>query len=402
VSRRPDPARIRRARHDAVRNRLIGDGLLREQADRWISAWAERAGEPETPAEFDAAYEWILSEARGRGALSTTSDDAGDGPSEPSPDELREDVDPDLLARWITISGLIAGASTMLERGGGAWIRMSLVAADTAIEAILGLIASEGTKPVAERAHFDDVYEAAIVALRERGRPMPPGRGRRLLEGHRLRNAAIHHGSEPAAGAAARHLRAAGDLRTLATEGSPTLGAFAAAGPVRAVASLVGLAGVTAVAKALAQATDETDPKARADAAAVALDIALSRLHPPLRPRIRSRFTRAGTFPRRGEPADVALRHDVTELGKDVSRRLDLVEAYIIAGAVGLTAVELEGMRRVLGRPMRYIAGEDWQVRRDDDVVLDDAIVERAVLAVTDLIFRMWATDSLRPPDAWD
>jgi hypothetical protein len=62
VSRRPDPARIRRARHGALRNRLIGDGLLPDQADRWISAWAERAGEPETAEEFDAAYEWIVSE----------------------------------------------------------------------------------------------------------------------------------------------------------------------------------------------------------------------------------------------------------------------------------------------------------------------------------------------------
>jgi truncated hemoglobin YjbI len=65
VTRRPDPARIRRARHDALRNRLIGDGLTPDHADRWISAWAERAGEPESAAEFDAAYEWIVSELAG-------------------------------------------------------------------------------------------------------------------------------------------------------------------------------------------------------------------------------------------------------------------------------------------------------------------------------------------------
>jgi len=65
VTRRPDPARIRRARHDALRNRLIGDGLTPDQADRWISAWAERAGEPETAEEFHAAYEWIVSELAG-------------------------------------------------------------------------------------------------------------------------------------------------------------------------------------------------------------------------------------------------------------------------------------------------------------------------------------------------
>lgn len=58
-------ARIQKARHEAIRNRLISDGLLPNQADRWISAWAETAGEPESPAEFDAAYEWIVSELAG-------------------------------------------------------------------------------------------------------------------------------------------------------------------------------------------------------------------------------------------------------------------------------------------------------------------------------------------------
>lgn len=65
MSRRPDPVRIRKARQDALRNRLIGDQLLPEQADRWISAWAEKVGEPENAAEFDAAYEWIVSELAG-------------------------------------------------------------------------------------------------------------------------------------------------------------------------------------------------------------------------------------------------------------------------------------------------------------------------------------------------
>lgn len=65
VSRRPDRSRIRQARRDAIRNRLIGDEILPEQADRWLSAWAERAGEPESAEEFDAAFEWIVSEIAG-------------------------------------------------------------------------------------------------------------------------------------------------------------------------------------------------------------------------------------------------------------------------------------------------------------------------------------------------
>lgn len=63
---KPDPARIRQAREAALRRRLVdADGLLEEQADRWIGAWAETVGEPETAAEFDACYEWICSEIAG-------------------------------------------------------------------------------------------------------------------------------------------------------------------------------------------------------------------------------------------------------------------------------------------------------------------------------------------------
>jgi hypothetical protein len=65
MSRRSDPARIRKARSDALRNRLIEDGLLPEQADRWRSARAEKVTEPDTSPEFDAAYEWIVSELAG-------------------------------------------------------------------------------------------------------------------------------------------------------------------------------------------------------------------------------------------------------------------------------------------------------------------------------------------------
>ena len=57
--------RILEARRAALRARLLSDGLLPDQVDRWISAWAEKVGEPETPEEFEAAYEWIVSELAG-------------------------------------------------------------------------------------------------------------------------------------------------------------------------------------------------------------------------------------------------------------------------------------------------------------------------------------------------
>ena len=66
MSQRADPERIRQARREALRNRLIGnDHLLPQQADRWIAAWVKKVGEPESAAEFDAAYEWVVSEIAG-------------------------------------------------------------------------------------------------------------------------------------------------------------------------------------------------------------------------------------------------------------------------------------------------------------------------------------------------
>lgn len=57
--------RIRIARHDALRNRLIGDGLLPEQADRWIEALLRDGGDPMTAAFWEHGYDWIVSQLAG-------------------------------------------------------------------------------------------------------------------------------------------------------------------------------------------------------------------------------------------------------------------------------------------------------------------------------------------------
>lgn len=63
MSRRPNPDRLFEARQQAIHNRLMGiEGLLPKQADGWLAAWADLAGEPLTAEEFNDAYEWIVSE----------------------------------------------------------------------------------------------------------------------------------------------------------------------------------------------------------------------------------------------------------------------------------------------------------------------------------------------------
>jgi hypothetical protein len=151
----------------------------------------------------------------------------------------------------------------------------------------------------------------------------------------------------------------------------------------------------------LIQAADAGDVTAQADAAAIALQLALARLHPPLRPRFpRPRFRRA-TSVRRDEAADTPLRRDVVELEEALSERLSLIEAYVVARAVGSTPSELAWLRSVLGRPS-WAGSAKARVVRDASIVLEEPTVERAALSVADLIFRMWAAGSFRPTDQWD
>lgn len=60
--------RIRDAREAALRNRLIGDGLLPQQADRWIAAiLSDGVGDPATATFWEDGYEWISGQvAQGR------------------------------------------------------------------------------------------------------------------------------------------------------------------------------------------------------------------------------------------------------------------------------------------------------------------------------------------------
>lgn len=51
--------RIREARHQATRNRLIGEGLLPGQADAWIDSWIRVGGDASKAAFWELGYEWI-------------------------------------------------------------------------------------------------------------------------------------------------------------------------------------------------------------------------------------------------------------------------------------------------------------------------------------------------------
>jgi hypothetical protein len=69
MSRRADPARIDEARHAAVRNRLIGEGVTEATADAWMATWQEQAardGLARGAAYWDAGWEWIAAQRERR------------------------------------------------------------------------------------------------------------------------------------------------------------------------------------------------------------------------------------------------------------------------------------------------------------------------------------------------
>jgi hypothetical protein len=61
--RKPDPLRIFAARRVGIRNRLLGEGVSDEMAERWLTAWEAEARsrllDARTGAFWEPAYEWI-------------------------------------------------------------------------------------------------------------------------------------------------------------------------------------------------------------------------------------------------------------------------------------------------------------------------------------------------------
>ena len=310
------------------------------------------------------------------------------------------DFDPDILGRWLTIASLIATAPSMLARQGGAWVRLALITADTATEAILGLLGSEGPTPPDERATFEQVYEAAVLALRDDGQELPRGLGARIRQAHRLRNMAIHHGSEPAANATERAIRAAEDLRDVATSRSPVLAAFRGAGPIVAVGGLVGRPTISLRLAQAAAALDRGDTTGAADHGAIAFDRALRLVRPPLRQpdpyRQRTRLRRSPSF----TTDPLQALNDVERALDEANKRTQQLETWVLALGVGLQPRDLAELYRVLGRPIYYLAPEPSDVRvvRGPEALVQ-AEVEAALLTVADVIFRLWLSDSFAPSE---
>jgi hypothetical protein len=291
-------------------------------------------------------------------------------------------VDQDLLARWLAISALLASAQDLQARGGGPWPPLALVAADTANEAILGTIATALGRPPDKDATFDQIYHLAVEALVPTARPLTQSLRTRVPEMHRQRNTAVHLSVDPGPKAIARALETADDLRSHAVDALALLEAFRSSGPVRAVASKIGLEPIASALIEAEQFLAAGRLQDAADQCSIALGTALERV----RPGLRSYKHVSGLDPNKERHLWFAVQR------ADENARLH--EAWILALGLGLRPVELARLQRVLGVPV-FDGPRFVEVEHDEAVELTEPIVTWAVRLTTDIIFRLWQGESL-------
>jgi len=299
--------------------------------------------------------------------------------------------DPDLLARWLAITGLIAGADQLAARRSWPSTALALASAMAAAEAILGLLATSGGRPPSDKVLFEDLLNLAAEALRDRGKDLEPGLRARLIRTQRQRNLAMHVGTDPSPQGAARAVQTVKELRDLAVSLSDELSAFGANGPVRAVARMVGIPGIGDQLVAAADALEEHRMTDALDAAAMALDVALSRVTPPLRPPASSAISRL----------QFEAEHD--DILHGLEERSDRLEAWLLALALGLSPAVLARLQRTLGAVTWWGgAVARAEVSRRPNVDTSPSTTTDAILEVADIIFRLWQDDALRRGDTWD
>jgi hypothetical protein len=293
-------------------------------------------------------------------------------------------LDPDLLGRWVAIASLLASAQELDERGGGAWRPLALVAADNAVESILGTIASSLGEPPGRDATFEQTLQLAEAALAGGANAIDQSLRTRILTTHRHRNAAVHHGAEPAGRAVARAIETALELRQRAIDSLTLLEAFRDSGPASAVGRLVGLEPIATPLTKAERFLVEGELLSAADQCAIALHEAIERVKPGLR---------TYELLSRGR-----MRDRVDELDEMVREQNRLHEAWILAIGLGIRPVELSRLRRVLGEPIYLIngGGEPDSVDRSE-IELTEALVSWALRTTTDVIFRLWQSESLSP-----
>lgn len=301
---------------------------------------------------------------------------------------MTTDVSSSVLRRWLTALGLIATAEELVRRGDDTASSTALIAADSAVETLLGVMGGWTDESLPLEPKYHQVMERARRALEVAGLRLPPALQQDLRSVHALRNSVVHHGAlAPASEAllacrAARHLLELMPLMSAYFVAMPTGG-----GVVTAIASLLDAPDLTAQLTAGEAALAGGDATGAADAVARAHTALLRRLEPPL-----------GSPPRDMGFTDKRALGKAGDYIESLRKSLAQIQGWVLASAVGMRPAAYRRLQITMGTHIQYVGGND-RIARGVDPSLDDA--RWALTQVAEMAFRLLEQGSIQQ-GTWD
>jgi hypothetical protein len=296
--------------------------------------------------------------------------------------------DPVAVRQWVVCVGLVLEAENAARSGSSIDRAIALITADTAIEAMLGLMSSRVLDPLDTHSFGTYLKRAAAVSR------MPDHDHRELNAIHKIRNGAIHTASGVSADDVLRATSAA--RRVLDTYVPRVLKQTRALGPGRgladAVASVIEPHPIAHWLSAAQQAVAKRQGKEALQASARAF-VAVKHFATPGLPSTHSHVDGMEVARQLGALArgkDTRLEARVNDLSSGVRQ----LESWVVPIALGLSPPEYQRLQSDLPR----LRGEDqiavWEAEHDPDL----GTATRSLELISTIALRLSLNEMLRYP----
>jgi hypothetical protein len=282
------------------------------------------------------------------------------------------------IRRWLTALSLASSAEDLSARLSSVTAAAALVSADTASEAIMGILADFSGQPSGKRDAHEDLLGRSQDMATQAGSPMTPTLVRSIRLTHSRRNAIVHQGDEAAPRDVEEGLIVVRELLAVLAASIPFLTQLSAgSGVLTAVSTLVD---APELAERLASADEVRDWRTALEHASVALAMALGRVVPPLG------GTRRTHMPRLDRDRALDEAFDVT------NRRISRLDAWLVPMALGMVPVDYQRLVESIGGATETLDGK-WHPRVSKDATEADS---RWILdELARVVFRLWEMRSL-------
>lgn len=270
-----------------------------------------------------------------------------------------------------------------MRRGDDAACSTSLIAADSACEAVLGILGTWSTLSLKPEPKYHELLDRAMDATTKAGSPLDLGLLADLRTTRATRNTVMHHGATAAAAQAALACQCARRLLDILPAVSTSFGMLQpGSGIVTAIASLLTAPEVTEQLTLGENALAEGQAIEAADAAARAHTALLFRLDPTIGSRRPGRLS-----PFDGKELGRTRKY-IEELGETVAE----LQGWVSASALGMAPVTYRRLRKTLGYHAQFIGGNDL-IRREKEPTIEEARL--ALVTVAEMAFRLMQIGAL-------